>query len=380
MKKIILFSILGIALAVVLIWFGNKNRKSGVKYEVESPFYTDIVRKTVATGKVIPLEEIEIKPRISGIIDHIYVKEGQQVKKGDLIADIRVVPSVQALNTAQSNLRTSKLQLDNERIQYERSKALYEKGVIPRQEFEKVELSYQSAEERYKTALNNLQIIKKGVASGLSSTANTKIRAEISGTVLEIPVRVGSSVIQSNNFSPGTTVAVIADMNKMIFEGKIDEADVNKLNKDSDLEIEIGAFPDKKFPAKLNFIAPKGKEEQGAVQFKIKADLILGKDDHIRAGYSANAHIILEKKDSILVVREGLLRYDPKTDKPYVEIQQEDGTYKKRFIKTGISDGVNIEVKDSLSVDDKIKVWNKLSKGEKDEKKKSRGGRHRRRG
>jgi HlyD family secretion protein len=369
MKKTILFSLLGIALIAVLIWFGKKNRKTGVEYDTEKPFYTDIIRKTVATGKVIPLEEIEIKPRISGIVDHIYVEEGQQVTKGNLIATIRVVPNVQSLNSAQGNVRQAKLQLDNARIQYDRNKALFEKGAIPRQEFEQVELNFHNAEEQYQTALNNLQIIKKGISPGMKNTANTKIRAEISGTVLEIPVRVGSSVIESNTFSPGTTVAVIADMTKMIFEGKIDEADVNKLKKDTPIEIEIGAFPDKKFPARLTFIAPKGTEEQGAVQFKVKADLSLEEGYYVRAGYSANADIVLEKKDSVLAIREGLLRFDPKTDEPYVEIKTGEGSFKKTYVKTGISDGVNIQVLDSLSEGDEIKVWNKLSKNKKKKEK-----------
>ncbi len=376
MKKTIFFSLLAIALIAVLIWFGKKNKDTGVKYETETPFYTDIVRKTVATGKVIPLEEIEIKPRISGIIDHIYVEEGQQVKKGDLIATVRVIPNIQSLNSAQSNVRQAKLQLDNARIRYDRNKKLFERGAISRAEFEQVELAFHNAEEQYQLALSNYQIIKKGVAGGLRDNANTRIKAEISGTILEIPVRVGSSVIESNTFSPGTTVAVIADMTKMIFEGKVDESDVNALENNSEIEIEIGAFPGKNFPARLTFIAPKGTEEQGAVQFKIKADLSLQEGYYVRAGYSANAGIILEKKDSVLAVREGLLRYDPKTDQPYVEVLTGEDKFEKRFVKTGISDGVNIEITDSLTVDDKIKVWNKLSK-KKGEKTKKKPGRRR---
>ena len=374
MKKTIIFVALGLALIAVLVWFGQKNNKSVIEYEIETPFKATIVRKSVATGKVVPLEEIEIKPRISGIVDKIFLEEGAKVKKGDLIATVRVVPNVQALNSAQSNVRSANLQRDNAKVLYDRNKELFTKGVIPRQEFEAAELRYNNAKEQSKNATSNLQIIKKGAASGMGRTANTNIRAEISGTVLEIPVREGSSVIESNTFSPGTTVAVIADMNKMIFEGKVDESEVGKLVKGTKIDIELGAFQDKYFPAELNFIAPKGTEEQGAVQFKIKADVTLEEGYYLRAGYSANANIILEKKDSVLSIREALLRFDKKTDKPYVEIETEDQKFVKRQIKLGISDGINVEVLDSIQEGDKIKIWNKATKkkeGEDDEEKDS---------
>ena len=367
MKKTIIFSVLGLALIAVLVWFGKKNNKSAIEYETEIPFKTDIVRKTVATGTVVPLEEIEIKPRISGIVDKIFLEEGAKVQKGDLIATVRVVPNVQALNSAQSSVRSTKLHLDNAQILYDRNKALFNKGVIPRQEFETVELNYNNAREQYKNTKSNLQIIKKGAASGMGRTANTNIRAEIAGTVLEIPIREGSSVIESNTFSPGTTVAVIADMNKMIFEGKVDEAEVGKLVKGTDIEVELGAFQDKLFPAKLNFIAPKGTEEQGAVQFKIKADVTLEEGYYLRAGYSANANIVLEKKDSVLSIREALLRFDKKTDKPYVEVEIEgDEKFEKRDVKLGISDGINVEILEGVEEGEKIKIWNKATKKKED--------------
>jgi len=358
----ILLIVLALALIVVLLWFGQKNSKSPIEYETETPLIATIVRKSVATGKVVPLEEIEIKPRISGIVDKIYLEEGAKVQKGDLIATVRVVPNVQALNSAQSSVRSAKLQSDNAKILYDRNKSLFNKGVIPRQEFESAELNYNNAREQYNNATSNLQIIKKGASSGMGRSANTNIRAEMSGTILEIPIREGSSVIESNTFSAGTTIAVIADMNKMIFEGKVDESEVGKLVKGTKIDIELGAFQDKFFPATLNFIAPKGTEEQGAVQFKIKADVTLDKGYYLRAGYSANANIVLEQKDSVLSIREALLRFDKKTDKPYVEIETENQKFVKREIKLGISDGINVEVLDSIKIDDKIKIWNKATK------------------
>jgi HlyD family secretion protein len=371
MKKTILFSVLAIALIAVLIWFGKKNNKSAITFETEKPFKTNIVKKSVATGKVIPLEEIEIKPRISGIIEKIYVEEGAIVKKGDMIASIRVVPNVQQLNGAQGNVRAAKLQLDNALVLYNRNKELYEKGVIPKQEYESVELSYNNARQQYNNAVSDLQIVQKGTASGMGNIANTNIRAEISGTILEIPVREGMSVIESNTFSPGTTVATIADMSVMIFEGKVDEAEVGKLQKGTKIEVDLGAYQDVKFPAVLTFVAPKGTEENGAVQFKVKADVdTKAKSEYmIRANYSANANIILEKKDSVLAIKEALLRYDKKDDKPYVEVEKADQKFEKKFLKLGISDGVNVEILEGLKPTDKIKIWNKASK-EEDEKKK----------
>lgn len=367
MKKIIIFSLIGLSLLAVLIWFGMKNNKSAVTFETETPFKTDIVRKSVATGKVIPLEEVEIKPRISGIIEKIYVEEGAKVSKGDLIARIRVVPNVQQLNGAQGNVRNAKLQLDNAEVVYKRNKELFEKGVIARQEFENYQLSYNNAKQQYQNAQNDLQIIQKGTASGFGNLANTNIRAEISGTVLEIPVREGMSVIESNTFSPGTTVATIADMNKMIFEGKVDEAEVGKLKKGTAIEVELGAYQEVKFPAVLTFVAPKGTEENGAVQFKVKADVDTKGDYMIRANYSANANIVLEKKSQVLAIKESLLRFDKKDDKPYVEVMTGDQKFDKKFIKLGISDGINVEVLEGLKPTDKIKIWNVATK-DKDKK------------
>ncbi len=274
MKKTIIFGSIGVALIAILAWFGAKNSKSPIQYETDKPFITNIVRKTVATGKVIPLEEAEIKPKVSGIIEKIYVEEGAKVEIGDLIATIRVVPNVQSLNSAQGNVKNAQLRYDNAKVLYNRTKGLFEKGAKSKQEFETAELNFNSAYQDLDNAKNNLQIIRKGSASGMGKTANTYVKAEIAGTILEIPVRKGHQVIESNNFSAGTTIATIADMTKMIFEGKVDEAEVGKIKNGTVLEVTLGAIEKKKYLAKLNFIAPKGTEENGAVQFKIKAILL----------------------------------------------------------------------------------------------------------
>lgn len=363
--KIILI-IIAIGFIAALIWFGKKNKKSIIEYETETPFKTTIVKKTVATGKVTPLEEIEIKPQITGIIDKIMLLEGSKVKKGDLIATVRVVPNEQSLISARGRVDNIKLNVENAEVAFKRNKNLFDKGVISRQEFERFELTFNQSKQDLRNAQNDYLIIKKGSA-GSGGAANTNIMAQMSGTILEIPVKEGDQVIQSNNFNAGTTIASIADMSKMIFEGKVDESEVGKLISGSDIEVSIGAIEGKKFPAKLNFIAPKGTEEAGAVQFKIKADVSLDDKFFIRAGYSANADIVLEKKDSVLSIKEALLKFDKKTEEPYVEVKQDDGTFEKKTLKLGTSDGVNVEILEGVTATDEIKIWNKASKD--DEKK-----------
>nr|WP_299033527.1 efflux RND transporter periplasmic adaptor subunit [uncultured Tenacibaculum sp.] len=365
MKRTIVFGGIALALIAVLIWFGKKNSASPIEYETEKPFKATIVKKSVATGKVVPLEEVEIKPQIAGIIDKIVVEEGAIVKAGDLLATVRVVPNEQSLQSARGRINSVEIQLKNAKTQYDRNKKLFDKGVISSQEFEASQLSYNQAKNDLRNAQNDYQIIKRGSAG--SSGANTNIRATTSGMVVEIPVKKGYQVIQSNNFNAGTTIATIADMTKMIFEGQVDESEVGKLKKGTNIEVALGAIEDKKFPAVLNFIAPKGTDEGGAVQFKIKADVSLDEEHFIRAGYSANAEIVLNKKDSVLSIKEALLQFDRKTEEPYVEVKTGDQKFEKRDVKLGISDGVNVEILEGITADDDIKIWNKASKD--DEKK-----------
>ncbi|SDW74389.1 HlyD family secretion protein [Lutibacter oricola] len=369
MKKTIIFVVIGLSLIGVLAWFGMKNSKSPMQYETETPFKANIVKKTVATGKVVPLEEVEMKPKVSGIIDKIYVEEGAKVEVGDLIATIRVVPNVSSLNSAQGSVKTAQLRFNNSKTLFERNKGLYEKGVISRQEFETAELNYNSSRQDLNTAQSNLQIIRKGSAAGMGKTANTYVKAEIAGTILEIPVRKGKQVIEANTFNAGTTIAIIADMTKMIFEGQVDEAEVGKIKNGTVLEVSLGAIEKKKYPAKLNFIAPKGTEQNGAVQFKIKGDVTLDDEFFVRAGYSANADIVLEAKDSVLSIKEALLQFDKKTEKPYVEVKTGDQEFEKTDVELGISDGINVEILSGVTKDDEIKIWNKTSKDKKDKNK-----------
>lgn len=361
MKKVLKWVGLGVLVLGAMwaaIFFIKSNSKSAITYETHTPFISSIEKKTVATGKVIPQEEVEIKPQISGIIDKIFKEEGEAVKAGDLIAVIKVVPNEQSLYAARGRVNNAEIALNNTKIEYDRNKKLFDKGVISSQDFNNLQLQYDQAVQELKNAKTDYQIIRVGSAGG-SSSANTNIRATVTGTILEIPVEVGDQVIQSNNFNDGTTIAAIADLGKMIFEGQVDEGEVGKLEIGMPLKISLGAIEDKEFDAKLKFIAPKGVEESGAVQFKIEGDVSVDDDFLIRAGYSANASLTLEKKDSILVIPEALLQFDKETDKPYVEIATGEQEFERRDIEIGISDGVNVEIVSGLEESDEVKQWNK---------------------
>ena len=358
--KIILGIAVSLALIYVLKFFKDSNAKEVIDYKIESPFYSTLDTKIVATGKLNPEEEIELKPQISGIIDEIFVEEGDLVRKGDLIARIRVVPNEQALVSAKSRINSLKLSFDNSQTVFNRNKTLFEKGVISKQDFENSELSLNQSKENYEQAQDDYQIIKQGSLSG-GSSANTTIIAQIPGTILEIPVREGDQVIQSNNFNAGTTIATVADMSQMIFEGKVDESEVGKLEEGKEIIVVLGAINEKEFPAVLTFVAPKGIEQNGAVQFTIKADVDINSSTRIRAGYSANAEIELESKDSVLVIKEALLQFNRITEKPFVELLKENGRFQTKNVEIGLSDGINVEILEGIKEGDEIKVWNKAS-------------------
>ncbi len=369
MKKVFKYILIAAILFGVLyatVFFIKSNSKPAVQYDTETALITSIEMKSVATGKVIPEDEVEIKPQISGIIQTLYVEEGDNVKTGDLLAKVKVVPNEQSLNSAKGRLANTKILMENAKIEFNRNKGLFEKEIISQQDFQNAELNYSRAKQDVSNADSDLQIIKLGSAGG-SATANTNIRATVSGTVLEMPIKEGDQVVESNTFNNGTTIAIIADLSKMIFEGKVDEAEVGKLKIGMPLSVNLGAIQDKEFEARLKFIAPKGNEEQGAVQFKIEGDVYLDDDFFVRAGYSANASLVLERKDSILAIPEALLQFDKKTEEPYVEVQVKDQEFERKDIKTGISDGINVEILSGITIEDNIKVWNKTEEEKKED-------------
>jgi HlyD family secretion protein len=357
MKKFLKIGLLLVFIGLVLwvfYYLYEQSKADPVVYKTESPKYRNIVEKTVATGSVVPRKEIEIKPQESGIIQDLYVEPGDMVKKGDLIAKIQIIPEMVQVNNAESQLRIAEINFKNAEIEFNREKELYEKGVVPESEFLAQKLKYETAKENKQAAFDHLQLIKEGVTKSMGSQTNTLIKSTVEGMVLDVPVEVGNSVIKSNTFNDGTTVAIVANMGDMIFKGKVDETEVGKIKKGMNLLLTIGALEEDTFKAVLEYIAPKGVEDNGAIQFEIKADVKLKDNKFIRAGYSATADIVLDRRDSVLSISEKLLQFS--NDTTYVEVETTDQIFERRDIKTGLSDGINVEVLTGLKEEDKIKI------------------------
>lgn len=373
-KTVIILIVIVAVFATALIYLWKKNQENPITYMTESPTEETIMVKTVATGSIVPKEEVLIKPNISGIVEEVFVEAGEYVKSGDLIAQIRVIPNVSSLTSAKNNiasnqtsLQSAKIDLQTQQSNYDRQKALFDKGVISANDFEGVKNSYLQTKQAVEQAQinvtgsrQNFDIIKTGTTSGMGTSAQTQIRATVSGMVLDVPVKAGNQVIEANNFNEGTSIASLADVKQMIFEGKVDESEVGKIKEGLPLEITIGAIEDKKFDAVLDYIAPKGVAENGAIQFAIKGTLKSIDSTFIRAGLSANASIILDKVENVMAIREALVQYDEKTQKPFVEIEVGDQKFERKDVELGISDGINVEVKSGIKKTDKIKVWNQI--------------------
>ena len=352
------FVLIALGLLFSIAYYIKTNSRSAITYETEQLKYRTIEDKIVATGSVVPEDEVNIVPQISGIIQEIFVDEGDQVKAGDLLAKIKVIPNEQTLNSAEGRVKTTQIILQNSEKEYNRNKKLFEKGIISEQDFNSIELRYNQDKQSLENAKSDLQIIRLGSIGG-SALTNTNVRSTISGTILQVPVKEGDQAIEANTFNPGTTIATVADLNKMIFEGRVDEGEVSKLKTGLPLKIEIGAIEDKVYDAKLTLIAPKGIEVAGAIQFQIEGEVYLDDEYIIRAGYSANATIVTQTKENVLAIDEYLLQFDNKTKEAFVEIEISDQNFEKRQIEVGISDGVFAEVLSGVTINDKIKVWNK---------------------
>ena len=359
-----------ILILIAVVFFGAlyylyaKNQESPIIFETDKSETKTITKNTIATGNIVPDEEVLIKPNISGIIEAVYIKAGQSIKAGDLIAKIKVVANVSNLSNSQNQVRSAKNELDNQEKIFQRQKTLFDKGVISTNDFDAAQLAYKQAKQNYTASRQTNDIVRTGTTTGLGNYANTLIRSTVNGMVLDVPVKVGNQVIESNNFNEGTTIASVADVGRMIFVGKVDESEVGKIKEKLPIEITVGAIENKKFEAVLTDIAPKGKTENGAIQFEIKASLTNRDDTFIRAGLSANASIILEKAENVLAIKESLIQFDAKTQKPFVEVETGNQKFERKNIVLGVSDGIYVEIKSGVKGSDKLKVWNQGLKTE----------------
>ena len=352
-KRIAAISLLAVLFIGTFAYLYKKSRPQPERYEEITPELSDISRNTVVTGKIVPRVEISIKPQISGIITEILKEAGEQVKEGDIIAKVKVIPEMGSLSSAQSRLRLAGINLEQARTNLEREQALFEKNLVSAEEYDQVRQAYNQAKEERDAAQESLEVIRDGVSKSNASSSSTLIRSTINGLILDVPVKVGNSVILSNTFNDGTTIATVADMRDLIFDGNIDETEVGKLSEGMPVRITVGALEGFVFDAVLEYIAPKAVEEGGAKRFEIKASVSIPEGQTVRSGYSANAEIVLQKAEQVISIPESAVEF--KNDSTFVYILGDDGAYSRKAITTGISDGINIEVKEGLTTADKVR-------------------------
>jgi len=347
--RILLWSLVGVLFIGTFVYLFIKSQPSETRYELVSPTMSDIERTTILTGTIEPRDEIEIKPQVSGIISEINVEAGDMVKEGDVVARIKIIPDEGQLSSALSRIETAKINLEDARVKHERNTLLLEKKVISREEYEATATTLALSKDELDAARDAYSIVKEGVSRTNAKESNTLVRATITGLVLDVPVKVGSSVIQANTMNDGTTVATVADMNNLIFKGKVDETEVGQLSVNQPMEISIGALPDLSLDAVIENIAPKGTETNGANTFEIKAAINVPEGRQLRAGYSANASVMLNSARGVLTVPESVIEWAG--DKTYVYVLT-DSVKEQKFdrteVATGISDGINIEVKSGV--------------------------------
>ncbi|KAB1064327.1 efflux RND transporter periplasmic adaptor subunit [Salibacter halophilus] len=347
-RTILLLAVLG-GFGYTLFYLYNKNQEPATVYETVKPTIRTIKQQTVAAGSVTPRNEILIKPVVSGIIDELYVEPGDRVSENDRIARIKIIPDMVNLNNAQNRVKQAKIQLNNAKQDFDRNQQLYDQGVISKADFQPIEIAYDNAQLELQAAKDNLSIIQKGINSSSQEASNTIVRSTISGMVLDVPVERGFQVIEANTFNEGTTIASVADMGEMIFEGFLDEAEVGKVQEGMDISLKIGALQNKTLDAKLEHISPKGEDKNGAIQFKIKAEVLQDDSTFIRAGYSANASITLAERKDVLSISESVVEY--KEGKAYVYVQQDSQMFERTPVQLGLSDGIQTEVISGIDKD-----------------------------
>ncbi len=355
--KIALFVILGLIVVGTFFFLWQKSQPKEKIYEIATVEEGNVENTSVATGKVSPRDEILIKPQISGIISEVLKEAGDYVKQGDIIATVKVIPEVAQLNSAESRVNVAQINLTQIKAEYDRQKDLFAKKVIAKEEMDKSEADYKKAIEELENSKDNLDIVKTGISKKTAQYSNTQIRSTITGMILDVPIKAGNSVIQANTFNDGTTIATVADMNDMIFIGKIDETEVGRVHVGMPIKLSVGAIDGQKFDATLEYISPKGVEENGAILFEIKAAARIPDTVVIRAGYSSNAEIVLSKVEKVLTIPESTITFS--NDSSFVYLLKDSVDHKqnfdKKYIKIGLSDGIKVEVKDGLKKGDKIR-------------------------
>ena len=359
MKKYTKFIIAGVIAAIfigtfVFLWV--KSQPQPVEYETFTPSYMDLKKTTIVTGKIEPRNEVNVKPQISGIITDLMKEAGQMVQAGEIIAKVKVIPDMGQLSSAESRLRLANVNLKQAKVDYGRQKVLFDKGLVSADEFDKVNQAYKQALEEVRASEDNLEVVRDGVSKSNANTSSTLIRSTISGLILDIPVKVGNTVILSNTFNDGTTIATVANMNDLIFRGNIDETEVGKLVQGMPMKITIGALQDTKLQASLEYISPKAVESNGTNQFELKAAVKGMNGAKIRSGYSANAEIVLAEAKHVLTVPESAIEFEGNNTYVYViKGSGKEVTYERRKVTTGLSDGLNIEIKSGISSKDKVR-------------------------
>ena len=366
MKKYLKITLLVVVAAIFIgtfIFLFQKSKPKTTVYETVTPEIADLEKTTVATGKVEPRDEVLIKPQISGIISEVYKEAGQTIKQGEVIAKVKVIPELGQLNSAESRVRVAEISTAQAETDHERIKKLYNDKLISREDYEKSEVEIKKAREELQTAKDALEIIKEGITKNSASFSSTLIRSTIDGLILDVPIKVGNSVIMSNTFNDGTTIATVANMNDLIFKGKIDETEVGRIHEGMPVKLTIGALQNLTFDAELEYISPKGVEENGANQFEIKAAVHAPDSVQIRSGYSANAEIVLQRAQKVLAVPEGIIEFSG--DSTFVWVMTDsipEQKFERRQIKTGMSDGIKLEIKEGLTGKEKVRASEKKDK------------------
>jgi HlyD family secretion protein len=356
LKRLVPFIItLGVlaAFAWTLLFLYKQSQARPPTYKTQKPRVMDVVKKAVAPGAIIPRREVTIKPRVSGVLETISVLPGQYVKKGALIAKIRIIPDVVLLNNAESRLKAAQISNENAKQEFARFEKLHSQGLVSETEYQQQKLNAELRREELETAENNVQLVKVG-ASKRSGAISNVVYSTVEGMVLEVPVKEGGSVIEANNFNEGTTIASVADMNDLIFSGTVDESEVGKVKEGMPVSITVGALGDRKFQGKIEYIAPKGVAKDGTIQFEVRAKLELEAGVFIRANYSANADIILERRDKVVAIPESLVKFE--SGKAYVEVETGPQTFDRREVKLGLSDGLDVELVSGVDAKSTLKV------------------------